>query len=413
MELLKLAWRGFLRFRSKRRHLTIILIVGFFFSVFFLTLFGSLLENQRSYWGDTLLGTGSVISKNMKTYKVASLPEPGSYFSKSQLGDLQEEVNNTFSPRLRIPIMARVPEENRKVSTILFGVSPKNELRITPEIYVTDGEYPESGKNEIALTYQAKGSLGVEVGDSLYLYTRTTEGGTNYKKVTVSGELGYRHLNTVQRWGVPNSLIYAPLKLTQNLRGLKNGKISELSFRSSSFWQKLRIKRNLPEGFKLTDFWGSSPMLASLHLAFSFFRWLILGVILLIVFVSAYHNIKLMIQERLQEIGVYLTFGANKVWVGSLWFLEFTIYHLYCSLWGTGLSLLAIWGLNKAGIYSISSIFTVILGGPELLLRLYPRFFLIPFALFWVALLLSAIGPIYWSLGEEIASDLLENRGRR
>jgi len=64
MELLKLAWRGFLRFRGNRRHLTLIIIVGFFFSVFFLSLFGSLVENQRSYWGKTLLGTGSIVSKN-------------------------------------------------------------------------------------------------------------------------------------------------------------------------------------------------------------------------------------------------------------------------------------------------------------------------------------------------------------
>lgn len=413
MKLLKLAWRGFLRFKSKRRHLTIILIVGFFFSVFFLTLFGSLMENQRSYWGDTLLGSGSIVSEKMEDYRVATLPKPDSYFQENQLKNLREEVDSTFSSRLRVPIMAKASGKDRKVSTILFGVDPKNELNVTPKIYVTEGEYPDSGKNEVALTYQAAGSLGVGVGDRIYLYTKTTEGGINYRKVTVSGELGYRNLTSVYRLGVPSALIYAPLSLAQNLRGLKEGTISELSFRSSSFWGKWGIKRNLPEGFKLANFWGSSPMLASLHLAFSFFKWLIMGVILLIVFVSAYHNIKLMIQERLKEIGVYMTFGASKLWVGLLWFWELTLYLLYCSLWGTGLSLLAIWGLNRVGIYSISAEFTVILGGPRLVLRLYPRFFLIPFALFWLSLLLSAIVPIYWGLGEEIASDLLENRGRR
>ncbi len=413
MNLLKLAWRGFLRFRSERRHLTIIIIVGFFFSVFFLSLFGSLLENQRSYWGDTLLGSGSIVSEKMENYKVAALPKPDSYFQKSRLGNLGDELDGTFSPRLRIPIMARASEKEREVSTILFGVDPEHELTLTPEVYVTEGEYPESGKKEVALTYRAAGSLGVGVGDSLYLYTRTTDGRINYEKVRVTGELGYRDLTTVHHQGVPEALIYAPLGLAQNLRGLEEETISELVFRGGSFWGKWNLRRATPEGFKLADFWGSSPMLSSLYLAFSFFRWLILGVVLLIVFVSAYHNVKLMIQERLKEIGVYLTFGADKIWVGSLWFLELSIYLFYCSIWGAGFSLLTIWGLNRLGIYSISGEFTIILGGPRLLLGLSPRFFLIPFGFFWFVLLLSAVCPIYWGLGEDIASDLLENRGRR
>ncbi len=413
MKFFKLVLRGFLRFKGKRRHLTVILISGFFFSVFFLSLFGSLLENHRSYWGETLLGSGSIVSRDMEEYRISSPPEIESYFREGRLAGPERELGNSFSPRLRIPIMVTSSDRGIKASTVLFGVEPEQELSITPEIYVTEGEYPESGEREVALTFRGAGSLRAKVGDALHLYTRTTEGAIKSSKARVSGILGYRDLTTVYRPGVPSPLIYAPLELARDLRGVKEGTVSELVIRARSTWQKMEMVEELPEGFKKAGFWSSSPMLATLHLVFSFFRWLIIGIILLIVFVSVYHNMKLMIQERLKEIGVYLTFGANKGWVTLLWSGELTVYLIYCALWGAGLDLLVIGGLNRIGIKSISSQFTVILGGPGLTLKLYPRFFLLPFGVLWLILLLSAAGRIYLGLGDNIASELLENRGRR
>lgn len=411
MRLLKLAWRGFLRFKGKRRHLTVILIAAFFFSVFFFSLFGSLLGNQRAYWGDNLLGSGSIVSRELEDYRVSSLPKQDAYFQADKLEELREKVDTTLSSRLRVPVMARSGGQEGKITTLLFGVEPGGELNVTPGIYVSRGSYPESGKDEVALTSQTAATLGVDVGDNLTLYSRGPNEGINYKSVRLSGILNYE-INNLYLPGVPTKPIYAPLRLVQELRGVKKGTISEMTYRAETWWQRWKLSRNLPRGFKLAGFWDSSPMLTSMGLAFSFFKWLILGIILLVVLASTYHNLKLMTQDRLREIGVYLTFGADRNWVGLLWLGELTIYLIYCSLWGAGLSLLAIWGINQVGIYSISSVFTVIIGGSTLVLKLTPRFFLLPFGILWLIVIISAIGPIYWGIGEEIAINLLENRGR-
>ncbi len=411
MRLLKLAWRGFFRFKSKRRHLTVILIAAFFFSVFFFSLFGSLLANQRTYWGDNLLGSGSIVSTDLKDYEVTSLPRKGSYFKAAKLKGLSEKTDFTLSFRLRIPVMARTGGPNEKITTQLFGIEPDSELKMTPGIYVTDGSYPESGQNEVALTYEMAGALGIDVGDNLTLFSRGVDGGVNRETVRLSGILGYNAENLYLP-GVPNRPIYAPLTLVQRLRGVKTGTISEVTYRVENWWQRWNLSKGLPEGFKLTDFWGASPMLSSIHLTFSFFKWLILGVILVIVLASTYHNLKIMIGDRLKEIGIYLTFGADRNWVGLMWLGELTIYLLYCALWGTGLSLLAIWGINRLGIYSISSIFTVIIGGSDLVLEVAPRYFLLPFGMLWLMIMISSISSVYWEIDEEIASNLLENRGR-
>ena len=410
---LKLAWRGFLRFRTKRRHLTIILIIGFFFSVFFLSLFGSLLENHRAYWGGTLLGSGTIVPENTDDFRIAAPPAPDSYFRESRLKDIRGTSGLALSPRLRVPVIVKKPGRKVKTSTVLFGVDPKRELTITSDVKVIEGNYPETGTQHAALTYRGATSLNLEVGEKLRLCTEAVNGSPKCETVRVSGILGYHERTTVYRPGLPRPLIYAPLSLSQTLRGVKEGVIGEMAFREKSFLAGRALGRNLPEDFRTESLWNSSSMLSALRVVFSFFRWLIIAVILLIVFVSAYHNIKLMIQERLREIGIYMTFGANKTWVGFLWCWELTLYLLYCSVLGSGLGLGALLGLKQIGINSINRQFTLILGGSRLSLRTYPRFFLIPFFLFWLVLMLSATVPICLGLSEEIASDLLESRGRR
>ena len=60
---LKIAFKSFLKFRKRRKSLTLVLSGAFFLIFFLISLFSTLFSNVENYWGKMLLGDGAIVVK--------------------------------------------------------------------------------------------------------------------------------------------------------------------------------------------------------------------------------------------------------------------------------------------------------------------------------------------------------------
>lgn len=57
LSFLKIAFKNSLKFRKRRKSLTLVLAGAYFLVFFLISLFGSLFHNIEEYWGKMLLGS--------------------------------------------------------------------------------------------------------------------------------------------------------------------------------------------------------------------------------------------------------------------------------------------------------------------------------------------------------------------
>ena len=390
---LRLAGKGFKKFRKRRRNLTLLLIGAFFILIVTFSLFASIFANQQSYWGDLMLGSG-VITVDEVDYEVTIPPDHDEYFSYTEVKEsLSADI--LFTPRLRVGAILEGFDSETEKNYSLWGVDVEQELALTPKIFVIEGRFPEEGAREIALFPQGAGILDVRVGDQVIIYVNTVDGYPNYDLVEVVGFLSFRDARVHM---YAHNIVYTSLNFLQDLKLVAADQVSEVLFRTDSFFDSWQINRNLPEDFQRLAPQESIGMYYAITELYGFFKWLIFFLVLAVVISAVYHNISLIIKERLREIGVYITYGAKKGWVIRLWLFELTLYLLYCSLWGLVLAFLFGWLLNTLEIYAINEVFNVLLGGPLLRVNLGVTDYLQSFGLIWMIVFLATLKQ----LGTEI-----------
>ena len=95
-----IAWKGFLKYRKRRKNLTIVLIGSFFLVFLFISLFSTIYYNIDEYWGKMLSGSGAVVLKKYSDYKVLSPPSVKDYFSYKDIKDSIGKIKGvSFSRR--------------------------------------------------------------------------------------------------------------------------------------------------------------------------------------------------------------------------------------------------------------------------------------------------------------------------
>lgn len=399
---LKLAIKGFKKFRKRRRNLTLLLIGAFFILIITFSLFSSIFANHQSYWGDLMLGSG-VITVDDADYEITIPPDHEEYFSYTKVKE-SFPSDIFFTPRLRAgAILEGVDSENQNTYS-LWGVEVEQELDLTPKIFVREGRFPEKGSREIALFTQGAGTLDVRVGDQVIIYTNTIDGYPNYDLVEVVGFLGFKDARFHM---YAHNIVYTSISFLQELKMIEADQVSEVLFRTNSFFDSFEISQNFPENLQRLDLHESIDMYYAITELYSFFKWLIFILVLSVVISAVYHNLSLMIKERLREIGVYITYGAKKGWVIILWLFELTLYLFYCSLWGLLLAFLFVWLLNTLEIYAINEVFNVLLGGALLRLNLSVTDFLQSFGLIWMIVFLIVLKQLWTEIKEDKIISLL------
>lgn len=383
---LKLAGKGFNKFRKRRRNLTLLLIGGFFILIVTFSLFSSIFANQQSYWGDLMLGSG-VITVDDADYEVTIPPDYDEYFSFTEVKEsLPADILST--PRLRVGANLEGYDSENQKNYSLWGVDVEQELDLTPKIFVIEGRFPEEGAREIALFPQGAGALNVQVGDQVIIYLNTVDGYPNYDLVEVVGFLSFRGARFHM---YAHNIVYTSLSFLQDLKMMETDQVSEILFRTDGFFDNWHINRNLSEDFQRLAPHESIGMYYAITELYGFFKWLIFFLVLAVLISAVYHNISLIIKERLREIGVYITYGAKKGWVIRLWLFELTLYLLYCSVWGLLFAFLFVSLLNTLEIYAINEVFNVLLGGTLLRVNLRVTDYLQSFGLIWIIVFLAAL----------------------
>ena len=381
------------------------MIISFFLLFFFFSLFEALFDNLRNYWGDMLIGSGSIVAKDVEDYDILMPLDPEHYFSVNELAAIEDIF---ITPRLHVAAVFEGYHNENKAVVNLYGIDVDKELQLTPDLYVLKGCYPERGKKEVVLFQELLGYLDIDVGDEIIIYANTIDGYQNYDLARVVGVLYFK--DTQYFDATQYELAYAPLEFVRELIYAEEDQISEAGFRANNWLERYSLNKCLPDSLKLTSFWESTDMLYNIYFSYSFFRWLIFVIILVVVFISVYHNINLVVSERFREIGVYITFGARKSWILGNWICELTIYLLYCSLWGGLLAFLLLYFINSMGIYAINEVFALLLAGDELKINIKPANYLSTFGLMWIIACLSALTPVARSIDEKAVKDLFTNR---
>lgn len=401
----KLAWRGLRQIQKTKRHLTLVLGCSSFLLFLFLSIFSTLETNQKNYWGKILVGTNTFYQAEVVQYDIVRAPDPTSYFSLSKSSNQLPNINSgVMAPRLRTSAYLEGYDGGNTNLTLLIGMDPKQESHLTPAVYLVRGRLPQMGEREICFFSKLAGLLNVDVGDQVIIYGDTIEGYANFDLLKVTGILGY---DGVQTFTQDYLFSYAPLDFVQEFKGVNQDVVSELAIRSKSFKDRLVLHKAKQEPFTVIPWHKSNTIATSLHLGLNFFKTLILILIGAIVASSVYHNVRLMVEERKREIGVYLVNGALKSWLIGLLCLELTLYTLYCALWGVIYTLPCIWLINNLGIYATSDVLNLILGVDVFTLTLKINAVSQGITLILLIVLLAALKPFFAGINEDGITRLL------
>jgi ABC-type lipoprotein release transport system permease subunit len=400
---IKLAWQGLNKFRKRRRKLTITLVCAFFLLFVSFTFFSSFFVNHQRYWGDLLFGSGVIVSQDSTDYEVIVPADPESYFPLSAVEEMLVKEGIDYSPRLRAGALLQNLGEEEEVMYNLWGVDVNSELKITPGVYIKEGRYPATGAAEVALFAAGAEKLKVKIGDEVIIYINTVEGYPNYTLATVSGILDYKE----EHFLYDQVFAYAPLDFVQGLKGIEDGRVSDVSFRAVSIWKKIVMQWNLPKGFRILELRESIGVLDMIQTILSFCKWMVLGMVIAVIVSVMYHNLNQMLNERQKEIGVYISYGARKGKVVGVLLLELTLYLLYCSLLGLLLSVLFILVINGLNLKDTEEISVLVVGGAVLRMYFSINSFVQTFGLLWLFASLAAIKPLWMGIKERRIIDLL------
>ncbi len=398
------AFKRFLNFRRRRKSLTLVLGGAFFLILFIISLFSTLVSNVESYWGKMLLGDGAIVVRGYKNYRVLRPPRTEDYFPYSKVrNDLRRISGVNFSPRLRVFGMLEGYRSRAQISAVLIGMEANRERAILTDIKLSEGHFPANGTKKIALFFDSAGRLDVGVGDTVIVFTRNIQGYTVYDLMTVSGIIEPRN---TQYFAAGEDLGFVPLSFADSIKSVDPGKVSEVVFSSNGFLRKLMLPLLVPSRFKVVNMWNSEDIPLTMGWIYGFVFCVLLALIIGIVFISIFHNIHMMILERRREIGVYLTFGASNWWILRMWFGEFTVYLLYCSILGAAASTAVILGINSLQLTADSANMEVMLASSQFSISLLPEYYLFSFLILWLVVVSASLYPILKDVRENVIVDL-------
>lgn len=395
---LKIALQGFLKFRKKRKNLTLVLTGAFFLIIFLISFFGTIFSNIEEYWGKMLVGNGAIVVTEYKDYKVFKPYRKEYCFSSADLDESLRKFNGiNFSKRLRLFSLVEGYKSEKQLSMVLIGMVADKEQSIIPNIKLSEGRFPQNGKKEISLFLESAGNIEVGVGDTVIVYTRNVDGYMDYDLAAVVGIL---EPIKVQSFYGAGYVGYIPLSFATSLKGVGKDIVSEVVFSGGSFWSKLVLNCRIPAKYRVADMWESEEIPLTMMWIYGFLFWILIILIAGVVFSSIYHNVHLMIIERYREIGVFLAFGASPRWILKVWMGELLLYTLYCSIIGAICSTLLILGINSLGLYATSAEMEIYICTSQFIIRPLPVHYLYSFLILWMVVFTAAVPTILKGVNE-------------
>lgn len=401
MELLRIAYSGFKKYRKRRKNLTVILIGSYFLCYFFISLFTTINNNLWTYWVKDFIGGDIIVSQKLQTYDIFTPISPDYYFDYLDF----LKANRTFdkpqvSPRLRVGALLENKNSDNSVPCIVIGVDLQTEKKLNDYIQVDEGRLFDPSQNEMVIPESVASNINAKIGDQIVMYVKTKEGYLNYNLVKV---VGFLSLSSASSY-LGQNIAYMPISQVRDLTMSDDNTVSEL----------LYVKKgidipNRGSGYKVINALNSFSIVRSLSLAFGFLVIIIFLLIFSFSLSSIYNNVTIMSAERYKEIGVYLTYGAKPYWIWFLLLLELVIYTLYCSLFGGLFSLLVVVGINNLGLYPIDMPTEMLMSSSHFIMKIGPSLFISAFLILLCLVILGGLRPIWSATGNIRVSSLFSN----
>lgn len=393
MALLRIAYRGFMKYRKRRNNLTVVLSGAFFLVFFFISFFATIHQNLWRYWIQDFIGGDLIVSRNLdQQFDIFTPVPPSHYFDYQQFLKNNHAFAGKVSPHLRFAALLENKITNDSTVSIVIGLDPEKDAALGHQLRISEGRPFKPDQKEIVLSETAASNINAKIGDQIIIYAKTKDGYLNYDLFKITG---YFDLSSAASL-LGQKIAFLPLAKTRELLMADSG-VSELLYTGTkgSIFAGLNQRRLYQKVSGLDSF----SFVRSLSLAFRFLALVIFLLIFAFAISSIYHNVTLMNEERMGEIGVYLTYGAKPLWIRKLFLLELTIYTMYCALLGSIVSWLALVFLNSLGIYSIDIATEVIMSTTHFIFRIDFRMFLGSFFILWGLVILGSLRPVWKSSG--------------
>ncbi|NNK85195.1 MAG: ABC transporter permease [Desulfobacterales bacterium] len=349
MKIFKIAIRNIMR--NKRR--TIITVITIVFGVFVIILSRGII---KGFQGESIVNmietrTGDIqIHKTGYRETLDILPLDLSINFKDVLNKITAiEGIKEMSGRILFSGQLATQEE----STVLYGkaIDVEKELTVCPRLdeNMDLGEFltPED-KNKIVLNKDLYKKLGVEVGNSVLLFSTTKAGAINATELIIKG---------VFHSDLPDSnknLGYIPLRTAQELL-LMDGIVTEIAVKIEKAYDITQSAAEMKTTFSENDFeintWQEieqsiNRMVENQNLlsaAVSF-------ILFVIVFSTVMNTMLMIVLERTSEIGTLMAIGFKRKHILSLFLFEGLFKGIIGGIIGAIVAAIVVYSLNKIGI---------------------------------------------------------------
>lgn len=336
-EFLTLAWRNI--WRNKRR--SYITMSSVAFAVLLSCLMMSVQYGSIDHMVDNMVKfyTGHIQIHNENFWDEKIINNSLSY-DKDFLESVRQ-IPEVQSVVPRIESFALAAYGTKTKGSMVLGIDPEKEKSIiNVEQKLVKGKYFTIDEQSILVSTGLAGYLGLEVGDSLILYSQGYHGATAIGLYKVSGLI--RFPNPEQN----NRTICMPLKEAQWFYGLE-GKLTSIAILVNSKEDvesaESSISELIDEKSMVAMDWGAMMpnLVQTVKLKHTSTEMMIMVLYVVIGF-GMFGTFLMMTAERTREFGIMLSIGMHRKWLQFTVFIEIVMMSLMGVLAGIVMSLFAI-----------------------------------------------------------------------
>ena len=303
--ILKLAWKNI--WRNRRR--TLITISAITFAVFFAVMMRSMQQGMEEQM------VKSIVQNNMGYLQIHSKgfwneqTLDNGFYLEDELLELVMALDEVIKvdKKLETGTLSSTGNISRGTFVMSYDQTQAIPEKITNNI--TEGSFPESGKNEILMGEELADYLNATVGDTIVFLGQGYQGSTAAGLYTLSGTIDMHmpELNRVIAYMTMDNMqdfISAPGLLTALLIDIKHpNKVNEV---------KQQIQAIIGEDYEVMTWQEMNPELDQLLATSAAKGWIMNFILYMIITFVMFGTILMATQERRYELGVLLAIGMKK-----------------------------------------------------------------------------------------------------
>lgn len=342
MQLFKLAYRNF--FRNTRRSIISGISVALAITaiIFARSYIGGIVQNMSGNVVRLISGHITITTKEYERRERMIPLSESIELSDEFYASLPKDDIELITPRIRFGVL--LGEDELSIPALGYAIDPEKERNIAGlQKRLVDGTYIESGERAAILGSGLAARLGMAIGDTLTVITRTAYDSPTGMNLVIKGTF------RTGIGGMDRSIFYIPLDVGQALLDLE-GRTTEVIILVKDPGKAVQVARSIKLGndYSVVPF-QYNPVLRYVNMAELIYS--VFYLVVLLVACSAIANTMLMIVfERTKEIGMMKALGLNNLSIVGLLTIEAGIIGIVGSFLGSVVGTILSYWLKYNGI---------------------------------------------------------------